>query len=333
MTTNFFSFPSLLAALLAAPLAAQLTTTATWTAENQLRCKVDHEGVRTATAPATTDLAASGGFLLDATWKTRFARFATTYRATTGGGLRCEITESTHARHDGENRAQCWVGPNTTLIRIVPSDDVSGVIRIRYTTQRHENGPNGSSNHVVRVDVGADGTNDFSAAEGDRRTVDLLVRVPRSGLLVRTYTDLYSRSSNDRAYYESDLEVEFVPPAHAQFSTWGSPCGGLTLAGSQQYRDGVHDYLLDSAGAPAFSVGAEAIGVAPLALPIPGTDCLLLVDPLIVVPIGFDANGETRLIHSLPWDLAVDVRAQVFAFEPTQLTLLSSNGLRIDGVR
>lgn len=92
-------------------------------------------------------------------------------------------------------------------------------------------------------------------------------------------------------------------------------------------------FTLDSTGAPAFSVGAEAIGVAPLALPIPGTDCLLLVDPLIAVPIGFDANGETRLIHSLPWDLAVDVRAQIFACDPSQLALRSSNGLRIDGVQ
>ncbi|MBI5851654.1 MAG: hypothetical protein HZB39_11615 [Planctomycetes bacterium] len=60
---------------------------------------------------------------------------------------------------------------------------------------------------------------------------------------------------------------------------------------------------------------------------------MLLVDLLIVVPIGYVVNGETRLIHSLPWDAPIDVRVQVFQFDPAQLHSSSGNGLRIGGVR
>ena len=318
------------------PLAAQVPYTATWTADTELVVRAGMPSQvedRDTIAPGTdlrpgVSLAARssldlGRGHLDATWTTP-----------SDGSVRADLVERGWCHRysfpwGGYVRGRVDIGRHSTRLRILPSRTTFGTVRVTYATERNRG--DGIRGATIGVDVGGDGSVEFTADTGAHLSVSYPVPVPAGGLDVVTTTRLYTQGSShagsDPCEYRGRLTVEFLPAPDTTFVAFGAG-HGLDAQGGYAFRGPVRDVLFDSTG-PANAIGVELFGLRRIDLPIPGTACRLLTDPLVNLPIRYGAAGSVRIVHSVPWDLTFFFDVQLFALDPGSSDLLCSGGVEV----
>jgi hypothetical protein len=168
-----------------------------------------------------------------------------------------------------------------------------GTVVLRY----HSN-DTGTGSVAVDVDVGQDGI-DF---RGGPNQAPVEVRLPAvigpGGLVVQVVgTANASITGRGNAGHAGFLELEFVPRVTAV--PYGDPCTFVLDAdtGSTATTD---TFAFQVHSAPALAVALLALGAAPLSVPIPPSQCLLRVDPLVFVILPLDASGRGSVEFTLP---------------------------------
>jgi hypothetical protein len=124
---------------------------------------------------------------------------------------------------------------------------------------------------------------------------------------------------------------EYQTSAFASAATYGTGCGGLSLAGSNPW--GGRDWTLSASGFSATALGAVIISLGQVSLPLPAPGlggCDLLVDPNVpvLVQVVFPSAGTADLILGMPLLAAfagLPLNTQAFSFDAGALT--SSNGI------
>jgi hypothetical protein len=185
------------------------------------------------------------------------------------------------------------------------------------------------SSVTMALDVGDDASLDFSVAiaggEGfDRRQWDRNLDASGS-LRVRIVTDARCALASGDTLYKTGISVRFTPGAFCEIGSYGSACGGWLVGFDDLVGSGRRVSLQLNGAAPGASA-VLVLGLRQVLLPLPGTTCLLLAEPLVLLPFTTDAYGGAQQALVAPLGpLVADAQHVVLA--GGQLT--SSNGVAI----
>ncbi len=121
-----------------------------------------------------------------------------------------------------------------------------------------------------------------------------------------------------------------TPVPHCASRSYGSSCGPvlggrITKSGSQNVLD------LQFSNGGRLAAGLLVIGNREIGVPLPGTSCLLLTNPLIPVPFRTDGQGTARWTFRAAQGLSADIRLQAADLSGT--APLVSNAVQILCVR
>lgn len=224
-------------------------------------------------------------------------------------------------------------GPHSLRLSIPARPGTEGKVAIAFAGNASDNAGAGAS-----VDVDGDGQADFAArADGTPHRVVLDVTAGRQGGIAIDITTVGHASARGatRSAYAIELHVAFSPNdiggGHCEISPFGRPCGG-ELAGRAALGDRAIDVGLRISGAAASTVGVIALGdQLDRPLPLPGSDCLLLVLPQHLVTFHTDPNGDGHASLRLParLPLRVSLQAITVVIDRSGLSLFSTNGLSL----
>ena len=188
----------------------------------------------------------------------------------------------------------------------------------------------GTGSAGARVDIGNDQSDELvlDAALGSFQQ-SFPTRTDATGLAVKIAGQASaSLTVQGSVAFVARVELEFVP--RLRMLPYGSPCPhGLT---GSYTNTATHDTLgFRITGAASQSLGALALGLNQLDLPLPPTGCRLLVDPVLVLPLNPDATGGAYLEITVPQLLGPRFFAQsvVAALENNLLVPRTSNGLEV----
>ncbi len=163
----------------------------------------------------------------------------------------------------------------------------------------------GAARTSITIDIGDDGIPDFAHASSttllfERRQWDAnLGPTGRLDVLIRTEGRAVAAQSQ-RATYFSGITVRFTPGMFCDIARYGSTCGPSLTGYDTIDARGAMDLVFDLQTAPASSPGVLVIGSRASSVPIPGTGCLLLTDPAVMLPFTTDALGEVSVVVRLP---------------------------------
>lgn len=107
-------------------------------------------------------------------------------------------------------------------------------------------------------------------------------------------------------------------------------CTGGGLAGAATSTNGDHDVQLTVAGAPALALGALVFGGRASAMPLPGSNCQLLVDlqGALTLPVVTDASGEAVVNFRLTRPTVA--RLQCLTLDASRAAVVGTNGLLLE---
>jgi hypothetical protein len=114
------------------------------------------------------------------------------------------------------------------------------------------------------------------------------------------------------------------------FTAFGRPCGG-DLDGSAVRAAGGAAVRFDVTNAAPNSVAVLVLGHVGRPLPLPGSDCLLLVEPRATVLQQVDRTGTAAFRFHLPpiAPLSIDFQAVTIALNRNGRTAESTNGVNL----
>lgn len=191
---------------------------------------------------------------------------------------------------------------------------------------------------TAEVDVDSDGQPDFVGhATGQRTTRTFPVTAGMHGLRIAIRTEARAHVAGaGAAGYDAAVGVFFAPERSGGGCTFTAipnarGCQDGRLAGRSSPTQHGFALELSLAGAPANSFGAIVIGTRQVALPLPGSSCLLLASPehflsyrtdvhgVALVRLGMRAAAMTAYLDALTLD-----------FGSSGIALVASNGLQLE---
>ena len=122
-------------------------------------------------------------------------------------------------------------------------------------------------------------------------------------------------------------QAQHIATIPGQFEAFGSPCNA-TLSATDVIRSGRHDLSFHVRGGPSNTQAIFALGVNPLALPLPGGPCELLVDPILFLSTTTNLAGEATLSLGAPASLEGQLLHQALLLRFARGTIEATNGLR-----
>jgi hypothetical protein len=217
-----------------------------------------------------------------------------------GGGFGAEGSAERTTSSAGHRLLRYQVGATGGVIDPATSGNASAAAEVRFglssvrpqlgtVVLRYHSTGSGTGSLDVRVDIGLDGV-DFTGGANQAPIVrSFPAAIGQSGLTIQvTGTATTSLSGRGNVGYSGFLELEFVPQASTL--AYGTPCPYALEAdtGSTATTD---TFALQAHG-PALSVAILALGATQLSVPIPPSNCLLLVDPLVLLVLPLDVQGN-----------------------------------------
>lgn len=210
-------------------------------------------------------------------------------------------------------------------------------VRVRYSAARPTRArlvvsytgtwtPNARHGGVVTVGsygaLGSPGAPDRPAS----RSFDVMIGP--GGLAVTITTGGSATSRGLREAFSATWMLA-LSPLPCAVKAYGAACGaGLQASASQSFTPFLHVVLEDSSQPPAGWVFA---GAQQLSVQIPGTDCRLYTEPLLLLPVALDANGRAVLDLPLPGGQTLRFNLQGMTLGQTAagVVLHLTNGLAV----
>ncbi len=185
----------------------------------------------------------------------------------------------------------------------------------------------------VEVDVDGDGNPEYRAAvDGTTQRASIKVNGALGVAAVITTHGLADSSPFVlSSSYRLDLAVQYQPDSACVITPYGRGCGPV-LTGADRIVNNQHVFTFKLTGGFPNAGVALVFGDRPINFPIPGTQCPLLANPLALVLVRSDANGEANLRVPTPGPLGGTGYMQALPFQAgtTAVRIRSSNGLRVD---
>ncbi len=308
------------ALIVAAPAAAQVSSVR-YVAATPL---VTNAGGATATLPAGTDLTPQTTRLSVAAPAAQglggaVSSFAFRHDAAVGTSL--QITESSNVATPG---LQASVGPHTTLLTLFANAPAAATVVLRHSASALNQA---TARHLVRIDVGDDGSFELVAGFGAQSTVSVPVVLTAAGLAVRIHTDnavRYPLTGGQRTQAFSNVQIDVTPQSRCTVTGGQGGCafalvpmlrGEMTYAGSLRLTG-----TLLRPNAPVVT----GIGVAQSPVSLPGGLCTYNVVPLVALPGRSDGNGEIVLDLPVPPTARGSVHFQQLLHDPAAFPSLMS---------
>lgn len=329
------AFASGVVALLAAPVAAQGggITTATPIgvfAKDDNLADLQLIPARTAiAAPMSVQAQAGGGMASTAITPMRqhdrgvvVVEKAVAANSTSRGSVVAGTTDSTELRN-------AQPSAHSLLLRLVPprQEPLRGALVVKLTGLADAGARAGAA-----VDIGDDGSNEFTQlVDGRPHEQKFRINAAAGGVSVKiTTSGLVQIGSQGRTGYALELAVEFVEDdPGCTFTPYGPSCGPR-LVGSDEVVGRLHSFTFEQSGAFPSSPGVLMLGLRPAQGRIPGTQCALLVDPIVIVPFSSDAMGHAILKFGVLGPISGDVYAQGVSYTLLPgFRLETSQGLRV----
>lgn len=210
-------------------------------------------------------------------------------------------------------------GTHQTLMTLTSPKPIKALLRVVWTTS----GNNTSAIGAGSVDIGDDASYEFNGG-ATSRTADFPITIDSKGLKISTSS--YGRAApygtTRTAIYSGTIALQIIPPQTALFYKHGAACGP-SLNGTNGFEEFV---TVTATNGVASGAGMLVLGISRTSLPLVGTNCLLLVNPLLTLPIGFDSNGKFSFSAKLPPNRPLAFPLQVGSFGTT---IGTSNALTI----
>ena len=158
----------------------------------------------------------------------------------------------------------------------------------------------------------------------------IAVHIPRFAPLGRFRITIDGLATSGTGYSMSLSLTPGGPASGCQVTRFGRPCTRTMLAGRAATVSGNYELgLAMSNGLPSAPL-AWVVGLQTASIPLPGSQCILLTTPLLVVGATADARGGARLQLTFPTSTKGTAYLQAIPFDPAKNVILASNGLRID---
>lgn len=231
-----------------------------------------------------------------------------------------KIAESGTGRYTTANTTgYSRTGPHSTLLVIKSSRPTHATLRVTWSLKT-----TGLSGAVAGawLDIGNNGKFDWSSASSQSR--DFPVTISAQGLSIATTTSGSATASSRYRFvsYNALLTIEILPPKTCLFFQHGKACG-LTMSAENRFFDRLS---LAASGAKSSSLGAMILGVKRTQISLPGTSCQIYVEPLLLLPLIFDAKGTIAMESPLPNTRPFLLVAQGIGFQPR---LIGSVGITV----
>ncbi|MBI5853309.1 MAG: hypothetical protein HZB39_20055 [Planctomycetes bacterium] len=310
--------------LVAAPLAAQLQYSAGLVSASELRAlAIGNGGGGLRTVPANTDL--SAGWTLTSIASLASATTTVSFLHGGTGPTVVTIEESCTASYYPNQPASGATGPHWIRFVLRSSSPSGGRLRVSFTTDQLFGTTSGSAS----VDIGADGSDEFSAQPGQFLAQDYFVAIDSIGTPILIRTSAFARSA-PTSRIRTTLSLRFEPATACTATSYGPGCGP-SLSFGERFVGATKDVTFRITGAPPLALGVEAIGLVRANLPIPGTNCVLLTQPVVTLPLGIDSNGNGEITHPVPYDLPFTLDIQDVAVQSAggSIVLITSDALEV----
>lgn len=145
----------------------------------------------------------------------------------------------------------------------------------------------------------------------DSKRVEVPVLLTQSPLDLRVRSSGVAASSHiASAGYEGLIQIYVAPLRRScTISPYGVGCAGSGIFSASETLLGNVQLAAGPLFTPPNTPGLLLLGSKRISVPIPGTQCLLLTDPLIVIPFRTDASGSFRLVLSRSGPVTFNVQS------------------------
>jgi hypothetical protein len=177
-------------------------------------------------------------------------------------------------------------------------------------------------------DVGNDGRVDFAWSPSDHRSKLMKVVIPRTNRLVVKITSsvVVAQGTGGSLRYKTGASVRFTPGPHCAARVYGDSCGPRLAGVFSRPSVTVTKFALHYTNATPNARGLLVFGTKFVRIPIPGSKCVLLTDPRIVVPFKSNSLGRMSWLFSFKTGTQADVKIQAADLGGRRIRL--SNGLQ-----
>ena len=185
------------------------------------------------------------------------------------------------------------------------------------------------------VDIGNDGTVEFSTAAGASREFGYTIGASGSVTVRVTNECVVTGTGNpqDFASAWTEIAIAYRPDINSTctITTYGNGCAGVTAAGTSSVLGTNRVFSFLVTGAPVNSTVIAATGVQRLNLQLPGT-CSLLTNAVVVRLIPSDGVGNATDSFTAAASATGRTYHQFFPldFVGNNLVLTASNGVEVD---
>ena len=185
----------------------------------------------------------------------------------------------------------------------------------------------GKATGSISVDIGANGSVEFKqAADG----LAYRKSFPFTGTSVKVRVTLDGSAGPGTAYSMNVMIGQTNPNPGCIISRYGRPCPRATLNGRDRPASGEHVLTLQIANAIASAPIALVVGGVVSNVRLPGSRCFLLTVPLVILPLTADSTGKASLTLKFAGSIKGTAYLQAIPYDPTQGTIMGTNGLRVD---
>ena len=314
-------FLALFPVLLAAPdLRAQLSHTTT--ALNTMTCVA---GTNADSIPAGASLSPSNSMSSSFFGSFQFYSSSGTYQTSTlASGLQFSLTETSTNQSAVGGGGSASTGPNQSLWVIQSPQPVAGTLTVSGISSSFTV----FNTRVAEVDIGNDGTIDWSLASGAPLQIPLTVA---GSLAIRVVT----RTAAVLGQVSIDVDLAFA--VQATKVTYGTGCGSPLMLDSNLPVIGTNwnftTTQVDAVSPVAFTVFGDrgpAVPLSALGLDAPG--CFFQLATWLSTVSGPNLGGTTVVTVAIPSNLALiglPLSGQSFCFSlANPASLVSSNGVQ-----
>jgi len=220
-------------------------------------------------------------------------------------------------------------GPHAVLLSMRGLPGSTAVIEVWAT-----GGLNSASSGVrggYVLDVGNDGTSEFTANLIGHAADAFPVRFPTSGVLsIKLQSEAQAvQSGRGSVLYKSGMSVRLTPGPAALAINYGETCGPRLGAKIGRSTTGSYQVKVGYTGATADGRNLLILGDRRVSVQIPGVRCPLLTRPLVVVAFQADGRGDASWQFTVP--LIPDINVQIQGCDLAAAK--ASNGVHIITVR
>lgn len=216
-------------------------------------------------------------------------------------------------------------GPHSILLRLRGRAGTRGLLEMWASGGLSI--PQGAVSGTYRVDVGNDGSVEYTGRVPGFSSQSFVVTIPTAGTLLIKLESIIKATqvTTGSTAYKMGASLRFTPTPLCVGKRYGESCVGPNLTGVG--RASGSDWLFElkfSGGTPG-AAGLLVLGSRPLSVQIPGFQCPLLTDVLVAVPFRQDNVGGALWNFRISQAIDVDIRIQAADLPGAK----TSNGLHV----